>query len=89
MRQKYFLKKIFLLLLFITSITNSQVINDNFEDGDITGWTEGTSSDWTNSTSSPITGSRSLKHNLSSVSGESYIYHDISSLDLSTQNKVR
>jgi len=86
MKQNYFLKKIFFLFLLITSITQGQVIDDDFEDGDISGWTEGTASDWTNSTSSPITGSQSLKHNLSSVSGESYIYHDISSMNLSTQN---
>ena len=76
----------FILLIAISFSSYSQVIDDDFEDGDLSGWTEGTASDWTNSTSSPITGTRSLKHNLSGVTDESYIYHDISSLDLSTQN---
>ena len=76
----------FILFIAISFSSYSQVIDDDFEDGDLSGWTEGTASDWTNSTSSPITGTRSLKHNLSGVTDESYIYHDISSLDLSTQN---
>ena len=86
MIKNYFLKFFLSVFFIFTAISHCQVINDDFEDGSISGWTEGTSSDWTNSTSSPITGLRSLKHNLSSTSGESYIYHDISSLDLSTQN---
>ena len=83
MKKNYFFS-FFLLFTFLT--IQSQVINDNFEDGDINGWTEGTASHWVNSTDSPITGTRSLKHNLSSTSSESYIYHDISSLDLTTQD---
>ncbi len=79
------LLKIAIFSLFFAFSFQAQVINDNFEDGDLTGWTEGVSGDWINSTSTPITGTRSLKHNLS-VAGESYIYHDISSLDLTTQN---
>ena len=86
MIKNYFLKFFLSIFYIFTVISYSQVINDDFEDGSISGWIEGTSSDWTNSTSSPITGLRSLKHNLSSTTGESYIYHDISSLDLSPQN---
>ncbi|GAA3620178.1 T9SS type A sorting domain-containing protein [Flavivirga jejuensis] len=81
-------KLIFLnLVVFFSSITTySQVINDDFEDGDITGWIEGTASHWVNSTTNPITAARSLKHNFSGTSGDSYIYQDISSLDLTTEN---
>lgn len=87
MRRENFLKALLIICLtsFSTQIS-SQVISDNFEDGDLIGWTEGTASDWTNSTSSPITDTRSLKHNLSGVSSNSYIYHDITSLDLTTQD---
>lgn len=85
MKQKNFLK-ILAITLFSSFFSYSQTISDDFEDGNLTGWTEGTSGDWTNSTSSPITGTRSLKHNLSSVSGESYIYHDISALDLTNED---
>ena len=76
----------FILFVAISFSSYSQVIDDDFEDGDLSGWTEGTANDWANSTSSPITDTRSLKHNLSGVTDESYIYHDISALDLSTQN---
>ena len=85
MKQKNFLKIVFLTIFFTFSF-QAQTINDNFEDGDLSGWTEGTVSDWINSTSTPLTGTRSLKHNLTGVSSNSYIYHDISSLDLTTQN---
>jgi hypothetical protein len=50
------------------------IFEDDFEDGDLVGWTQGVVGDWTNSTSGPITGSRSLKHNLSSVETTSYLY---------------
>ena len=85
MKQKYFLIYLIVFNLLILTV-NAQVINDNFEDGDLTGWVQGTAGHWTNSTDSPITGTNSLKHNLSGVSDESYIYHDISALDLTTQN---
>jgi hypothetical protein len=87
MKLNNLLKSIIITLFsFFSSQLHCQVINDDFEDGNLTGWTEGTAGDWTNSTSTPITGSRSLKHNLSGVSGSSFIYHDISSLDLTTQD---
>ena len=87
MKLNNLLKSIVIILCSIfSSQFYCQVINDDFEDGNLTGWTEGTAGDWTNSTSTPIKGSRSLKHNLSGGSGNSFIYHDISSLDLTTQD---
>ncbi|AUC15751.1 hypothetical protein BTO06_11585 [Tenacibaculum sp. SZ-18] len=84
MRNNYLL---IYLLFFLHSLTvTGQVINDDFEDGDLSGWTEGTVGHWSNSNTDPITTTQSLKHNLSGVSDESYIYHDISSLNLTTQN---
>ena len=50
------------------------IFADDFEDGDLAGWTQGAADHWTNSSSGPVTGSRSLKHNLSSVESTSYIY---------------
>lgn len=50
------------------------VFEDDFEDGDLVGWTQGVADHWANSTTGPITGSRSLKHNLSSVESTSYLY---------------
>lgn len=80
--------KIYLLAigLFTSLCSYSQEINDTFEDGNITGWTEGTVGHWISSTDSPITGSNSLKHNVSSTSGNSYISQSISGLDLATQD---
>jgi hypothetical protein len=52
----------------------AQVFTDDFEDADLSGWTEDTAGNWANSSSTPITGTRSLKHNLSGVVGTNYIY---------------
>ncbi len=87
MKQRNFFNiALFIYLVLFTNNLVAQAISDDFEDGNISGWIEGTASDWTNSTSSPITDTRSLKHNLSGVAGNSYIYHNISSLDLTTQD---
>jgi trimeric autotransporter adhesin len=87
MKQKNLLKKILpLFLAFISFYSFGQVISDDFDDGDITDWTQGTSSHWASSTSSPINGTNSIKHNLSNTSGSSYIVKSISSLDLINQN---
>jgi hypothetical protein len=52
----------------------AQVFSDDFEDADLSGWTEDTAGNWANSASTPITGTRSLKHNLSGVVGTNYIH---------------
>lgn len=54
--------------------TNISVIENDFEAGNLTGWSS--TGDWANSTNSAINGSRSLKHDLSNTSGSSYIYGD-------------
>ncbi|OFX52636.1 MAG: hypothetical protein A2046_02080 [Bacteroidetes bacterium GWA2_30_7] len=56
------------------------VLDDDFEDGNLTGW--GNTTDWTNSTSSPISGTNSIKHNLSGVEGTSYIYYQLSDFSI-------
>ncbi len=71
-----------------SGFTYSQVINDNFDDGNITGWIEGTSGDWISSTDLPITSSNSLKHNLSSTSGTSYISHSSSGINMGSEDIV-
>ncbi len=50
------------------------IFEDDFEDGDLTGWTQDVSGNWANSTDAPIMGSRSLKHNLSGVASTNYVY---------------
>jgi hypothetical protein len=87
MKQKNFFK-IAMLFVFVISSNQffGQEISDNFEDGNLTGWTEGTASDWVSSTTTPITGTHSLKHNLSTVSGSSYISQSISGVDFTTED---
>lgn len=75
--------KITLQLFFLCITINilsaqTTLIDDNFEDGNITGWTEGISGHWTASTTTPLDGSYSLKHNLSGISGNSYITQQFS-----------
>lgn len=50
------------------------IFEDDFEDGDLVGWTQDGAGNWANSTDTPITGSRSLKHNLSGVATTNYVY---------------
>lgn len=50
------------------------IFEDNFEDGDLAGWTQDVAGNWTNSTDAAITGSRSLKHNLSGVAATNCVY---------------
>lgn len=82
------MRKVFtLLLVFLMSGVvwgQTTILSDDFEDGNLAGWTQGTDGDWINSITSPITGSNSLKHNLSSVAGNSFIYADISGLDVTS-----
>ena len=53
---------------------STNIFEDDFEDGDLAGWTEDVAGNWTNSTSTPIAGNRSLKHNLSAVAATNGIY---------------
>jgi hypothetical protein len=83
------MKRIYLLqilLVFIYNISINAQINDNFEDGNLDGW--GNTTEWSNSVTEPINGLRSLKHGLSNVAANSYIYHDLSGLDLNTKTVV-
>jgi len=50
------------------------IFEDDFEDGDLVGWTQDAAGNWANSTDGAITGSRSLKHNLSDVAATNCVY---------------
>ncbi len=82
------MKYLFLLFLFLFPTLIFSQINDDFEDGDISGWTEGTAGDWISSNSSPITGSYSLKHNLDAVAGISYITHNINGISIQNGESI-
>ncbi len=77
-----------LLLLFFVGIfisgLNAQVIylQDDFEDGDISNWSQIPDSNWTASTDRPINGTYSLKHALSDTAGSSHITIALDSLDV-------
>ena len=87
MKQKNFLRILLLTCFTLCNVNiSAQEINDNFDDGDITGWTESTAGHWVSSTTNPIIGTHSLKHNLSSVSGSSYISQSISGVDFTTED---
>jgi len=57
------------------------ILSDNFEDGNITGWTpvvfSGSSGTWTASTASPITGAYSIRHTNSGAAGATYVHTDV------------
>lgn len=57
-----------------TSPAPVTILADDFEDGDLAGWTQDTAGNWTNSGSSPVAGARSLRHNLSDVAVTNFIY---------------
>ena len=50
------------------------IFEDDFEDGDMVGWTQDGAGNWASSTDAAITGSRSLKHNVSGVAATNYVY---------------
>ena len=76
------MKKLIIFLIFFPFCLNAQV-SDNFEDGDISGWTESTAGRWAASDVSPITGSYSLHHIYdNAASGHDQISYDISSLNI-------
>lgn len=59
--------------MFFPLLLSAQV-NDNFEDGNITGWTESTVGHWSASDTDPINGTYSLKHTFnSSATDKDYI----------------
>jgi len=59
--------------------------NDNFEDGDIFGWTETNQGNWTASNQNPLNGNFSLKHNFDNPeSGRDAIARPLCDLDFTT-----
>ena len=57
-------------------------VSDDFEDGNLIGWTEGTVGHWTASTSTPPGGSYALRHTTLGVAGTSIITKDLGAVDL-------
>ena len=55
------MKKLLFITLFFPFFIFAQV-SDNFDDGNITGWTESTAARWNASTDNPINGTYSLHH---------------------------
>ncbi|MFT4759241.1 MAG: hypothetical protein ACI9XO_000132 [Paraglaciecola sp.] len=68
---------IFCFLFINTSFGQTTIYSDDFNDGDLAGWSNIT--DWTNL-------GTEMKHGLSGVESESYIYTSISSQDLTSEN---
>jgi len=73
-----------LLACALSSAANAATLfEDDFEDGNLTGWNLNDPGHWDNSTSSPITGLRSLQHHDIDMASESLIYAN-TSFDLTT-----
>jgi hypothetical protein len=84
----HFIKIILLyLILFLPDSILAQIIDD-FEDGNLDGWTQNVTGDWTASNVSPITGVYSLKHNLADIAGLSYISHEINGISIQNGQTV-
>lgn len=73
-----FVQVIFLSVLFIINSSATPILSDNFEDGNLAGWIQGTANNWANTTNSPITDLRSMQHNLSNTDAVSYVYTNLS-----------
>ena len=82
------MKKIFIFFALVLPFTVIAQINENFEDGNINGWTESSVGHWAASTDNPINGSYSLHHTFNqTVTGN---YHDqisfpFSSFDINSE----
>jgi len=70
----------------LISITPTNELFDDFEDGDLNGW--GNTIDWVNSDIEAINGAQSLKHHLTGIAGSSYIFHDLAALSLNDKSVV-
>lgn len=80
------MKKLIFLLLFLPTFVLAQFTED-FESGDISGWTQSSTERWAASDVSPINGDYSLHHIFDNPdSGEDQISIELPSIDLTTQN---
>lgn len=61
------------LLLSLSLSAQTVLVNDDFESGTLTGWTECTAGHWRGNGTPAINGSFSLKHNLSGIASNSCI----------------
>ena len=69
------------------AVTNSW-LTDNFELGTISGWNQNSASTWVASNVNPNSGAYSLRHNVSSVSGVSWISRNIDKRVLQGLNTI-
>jgi len=77
------LKRLLILCLFFPVAAFAQLI-DNFEDGDITNWTQSTAARWAASDIEPLNGTYSLHHIFDNTSSDrDQVSFDIPTVDLS------
>jgi hypothetical protein len=79
------LKRLIILFLFLPVITFAQ-FTDDFEDADITDWTQSTADRWAASDISPLNGSYSLHHIDDNDGDNDQVSFSLSSFDLTAQN---
>ncbi|MEA3452397.1 MAG: lamin tail domain-containing protein [Bacteroidota bacterium] len=64
------MKKIIIIFLFLIPIISFSQVIDNFEDGNISDWTQSQAGHWAASTDNPLNGSYSLHHIFDNSSGD-------------------
>jgi Lamin Tail Domain/Bacterial Ig-like domain len=80
------IKRLLILCLFFP-VTAFAQLSDDFEDGDITNWTQSTAARWAASDIEPLNGSYSLHHIFDNpAGGNDQVSVSLSSLDLTAQN---
>ena len=77
------MKKLILILILILPFVLNAQVNDDFEDGNIDGWTESTATHWEASDVNPLNGTYSLHHAYdNSGDGTDQISTDMSSINI-------
>ncbi|PLX11190.1 MAG: hypothetical protein C0597_15490, partial [Marinilabiliales bacterium] len=83
------MQKSFLILVFLIPFFSFAQLNDDFEDADITNWTESTVARWAASDISPLSGIYSLHHVFDNPdAGKDQISFDLLSLDLNADSTI-
>ncbi|MBN2890735.1 MAG: lamin tail domain-containing protein [Bacteroidales bacterium] len=78
------MRKIFFILLLILPLFGFSQLSDNFEDGDISGWSESTVGHFASTTNTPLNGSYSMQHDyFTTVTAN---YQDITSIPIGSLN---
>ncbi len=84
------IKWILLITMMISGMLYAQTtyLQDDFEDGNLDGWSQNEPGAWAASDSLPINGNYSMRHNMVDTSGHSYLYSSLNGLDVDSGETV-